>query len=181
METSDVPQGTVLGPLLFLLYVNDLPENLHSPVRLFAVDALLYGIISSEGDCNKLQADSFELECWQDRWQMKFNPSKCEIICISTKKSPRAPLKKYVFCGSEIDQVDSVSYLGVILTKNLKWSRHVSSISGKASKVLGLIKRNFWKCQRSVKGAVYTTLVRTMRGVWLSSLGSLRQKGHFLS
>lgn len=135
--SSGAPQGTVLGPLLFLLYVNDLPENLQSSVRLFADDALLYGIISREEDCNKLQADLFELEYWQDRWQMKFNPTKCKIICISTKKS--SPLKKYVFCGSELGEVDSTSYLGVTLTKNLKWSQHVSSISGKASKVLGLI------------------------------------------
>ena len=158
MVSSGVPQGTVLGPLLFLLYVNDLPENLQSSVRLFADDALLYGIISSEDDCDKLQADLSELECWQDRWQMKFNPSKCKIISISTKKSP--PLKKYVFCGSELEEVDSVSYLGVTLTKNLKWSQHVSSISGKASKVLGLIKRNFWNCPRSVKETAYSTLVR---------------------
>ena len=89
---------------------------------------------------------------------MKFNPSKCKIICISTKKSP--PLKKYVFCRSELDEVDSVSYLGVTLTKNLKWSQHVSSISCKASKVLALIKRNFWNCSRSVKETAYTTLVR---------------------
>ena len=158
MVTSGVPQSTVLGPLLFLLYVNDLPANLQSSVRLFADDALLYGIISNEVDCNRLQADLLELEHWQDRWQMKFNPSKCKIICISTKKSP--PLKKYVFCGSELDQIDSVSYLGVTLTNNLKWSQHVSSVSGKASKVLGLIKRNFWNCPRSVKEIAYTTLVR---------------------
>ena len=154
MVTFGIPQGTVLG--LLLLYVNDLPENLQSPVWLFADDALLYGIISSENDCNKLQADLFELECWQDKWQMKFNPSKCKIICISTNKSP---LRKYVFCGSELDQVDSVSYLGVILTNNLKWSQHVLSISDKGSKVVGLIKSNFWNCQWSVKVTVYTTLV----------------------
>ena len=129
-----------------------------SSVRLFADDALLYGIISNEDDCNRLQAELFELERWQNRWQMKFNPSKCKIICISTKNSP--PLKKYVFCGSELDQVDSVSYLGVTLTNNLKWSQHVSSVSGKASKVLGLIKRNFSNCPRSVKEIAYTTLVR---------------------
>ena len=120
MVTSGVPQGTVLGPLLFSFFVNDLPANLQSSVRLFADYALLYGIISDEDDCNynRLQADLFELERWQDRWQMKFNPSKCKIICISTKKSP--PLKKYVFCGSELVLVDSVSYLvGVTLTNNL--------------------------------------------------------------
>ena len=117
MVTFGVPQGTVLGPLLFLLYVNDLPANLQSSVRLFADDALLYGIISNVDDCNRLQADLLEPDRWQDRWQMKFNPSKCKIICISTKKS--SPLKKYVFCGSELDQVDSVSYQGVTLRNNL--------------------------------------------------------------
>ena len=95
MVTSGVPQGGVLGQLLLLLYVNDLLANFQSFVRLFAADALSYGIISNENDCNRLQTDLFELERWQDRWQMKFNPSKCKIICISTKKSP--PLKKYVF------------------------------------------------------------------------------------
>ena len=89
---------------------------------------------------------------------MKFNPSKCKIICISAKKSPS--LKKYVFCGSELDQVDSVSHLGVTSTNKLKWSQHVSSVSGKESKVLGLIKRNFSNCPRSVKEIAYATLVR---------------------
>ena len=118
MVTSDVPQGTVLDPLLFLLYVKNLPENLQSSVRLFADDALFYGIISNEDDCNRLQSDLFELKHLQERRQMKFNPSTCKMICISTKKS--APLKKYVFCVSELDQVDSVSYLGVTLTNNVK-------------------------------------------------------------
>ena len=63
MVSSGIPQGTVLGPLLVLLYVNDFPENLQSSVRLVADDALLHGIISSEDDCNQLQADLFELEC----------------------------------------------------------------------------------------------------------------------
>ena len=64
------------------------------------------------------------------------------------------------FGGSELDQVDSVSYLGVTLTNNLKWSQHVFSVSGKASKVLGLIKRHFSNCPRSVKEIAYATLVR---------------------
>ena len=65
MVTSGVPQGTVLGPLLFLFYVNHLPANLQSSVRLFADDALLlYGIITNVDDCNRLQADLFELERW---------------------------------------------------------------------------------------------------------------------
>ena len=71
--TSGVPQGTVLGPLLFLLYVNDLPDNLKSSIRLFADDALLYDVISNENDGDQLQEDLKQLEAWQNTWQMSFN------------------------------------------------------------------------------------------------------------
>ena len=78
--TSVVPQGTVLGPLLFLLYVNDLPDNLKSSIRLFADDALLYGIVSSVENGDQLQEDLRKLEVWQSKWQMSFNPAKCKTI-----------------------------------------------------------------------------------------------------
>ena len=78
--TSGVLQGTVLGPLLFLLYVNDLPDNLKSSIRLFADDALLYGVISNENDGDQLQEDLKQIEAWQNTWQMSFNPSKCKTI-----------------------------------------------------------------------------------------------------
>ena len=91
--TAGVPQGTVLGPLLFLLYINDLSDNLQSTVKLFADDALLYGVITSDSDCDRLQDDLHKLEQWQNLWQMEFNPSKFKILCISNKKHP--PQKRY--------------------------------------------------------------------------------------
>jgi len=105
--TSGVPQGTVLGPLLFLLYVNDLPNTLKSSIRLFADDALLYGIISSDVDGDQLQTDLKKLEVWQNKWQVSFNPAKCKTICLSTKKVP--PQRKCLFCGVELEQVASIS------------------------------------------------------------------------
>ena len=156
--TSGVPQGTVLGPLLFLLYVNDLPDKLKSSIRLFADDALLYGVISNEDDGDQLQQDLKQLEVWQNKWQMSFNRSKCKTICISTKRVP--PQRKHVFCGVELEQVESISYLGVILNDNLKWSKHVQSTSSKASKVLGLMKRNLWHCPRKVKETAYMAIIR---------------------
>ena len=68
--TSGLPQGTVLGLLLFLIYINDLPDNVQSSVRLFADHALLYGIVASDADCNLLQSDLGRLESWQYHWQM---------------------------------------------------------------------------------------------------------------
>ena len=86
--TPGVPQRTVLGPLLFLLYVNDLPDNLKLSIRLFADDALLYGVISNEENGDQLQEDLQQLEVWQNKWQMSFNPSKRKAICSSNKKVP---------------------------------------------------------------------------------------------
>jgi len=86
--TSGVPQGTVLGPLLFLLYVNDLPNKLKSSIRLLADDALLYGVVSSDVDSDQLQEDLKKLEVWQNKWQISFNPAKCKTICLPTKKVP---------------------------------------------------------------------------------------------
>ena len=121
--TAGVPQGTVLGPLLFLLYINDLPDNVQSSVRLSADDALLYGIVASDADCDLLQSDLRRLESWQYHWQMEFNPSKRKTVTISHKNNP--PQRKYVFCGVELEQVDSFPYLGVTISNKLKWSAHV--------------------------------------------------------
>ena len=156
--TSGVPQGSVLGPLLFLTYINDLPNGLTSTVQLFADDTLLYGVVVEDADCDNLQDDLNKLEIWQNEWQMQFNPSKCNIICISNKQSP--PQRPYFFCGSKLEQVDSASYLGITVDSKLKWPEHISSISSKASRSLGLIKRNLWNCPRKVRETVYTSIVR---------------------
>ena len=74
--TSGVPQGTVLGPLLFLLYINDLPDNLPTSVRLFADDCILYTPIRTQNGSSLLQNDIIKLQKWQDIWLMKCNPGK---------------------------------------------------------------------------------------------------------
>lgn len=84
---SGVPQGSVLGPCLFLIYINDMPDNLKSNVRLFADDTIVYLTTSSTTDCHTLQSDLHKLEKWENEWLMSFNPDKCEIIRISRKRT----------------------------------------------------------------------------------------------
>ena len=85
---SGVPQGTVLTPLLFFCYINDLPENISSKDRLYADNVLLYNTIHSKEDCVLLQEDLNAFQLWANKWQMMFNPDKCDLIRITNAKLP---------------------------------------------------------------------------------------------
>ena len=81
--TSRVPQGTVLGSLLFLLYINDIESSLNSTIRLFADDSGIYREINSLNDAKVLQSDLFKLQEWSDKWLMNFNVKKCKTLRIT--------------------------------------------------------------------------------------------------
>ncbi|CAH1247588.1 Hypp7951 [Branchiostoma lanceolatum] len=156
--TSGVPQGTVLGPLLFLLYINDLPNSVDSHVRLFADDCLIYRTISKPSDAQALQSDLDALSEWQNRWLMSFNPSKCHILHITRKKHPT--LTQYSLCGEALTGVKSHPYLGVQLSDDLRWDTHINHATSKAGRVLGVIRRNLTHCPSRVKATCYKALVR---------------------
>ena len=85
---SGVPQGTVLGPLMFLLYINDITKDINSPLRLFADDCLLYRVINSAEGANMLQEDLNRLSEWANTWQLRFNVSKCTVIRCTRSLTP---------------------------------------------------------------------------------------------
>ena len=89
-DNQGVPQGSILGPILFLAYINDMPEQVKSRVRLFADDTALYLAISSTTESEVLQTDLASLEQWEKMWDMQFNPSKCQVLQITKKgKTPQ--------------------------------------------------------------------------------------------
>ncbi len=154
---SGVPQGSVLGPLLFLCFINDLPLAVKSQVRLFADDCLLYRTIKTATDQLQLQKDLASLTQWAETWGMLFNASKCYILRISRTKTPRETL--YSINGQVLKQVTDTAYLGVTLSEHLKWTTHIDSLCRKSNSTLGFLRRNLRFCPEKLKSLAYTALV----------------------
>eukprot|EP00745_Piridium_sociabile_P038619 TRINITY_DN7074_c0_g1_i3.p1 TRINITY_DN7074_c0_g1~~TRINITY_DN7074_c0_g1_i3.p1 ORF type:complete len:816 (+),score=128.54 TRINITY_DN7074_c0_g1_i3:312-2759(+) len=159
---SGVPQGSVLGPLLFLIYINDLPEYISagSTVKLFADDSALYRRIRTAEDCSKLQVDLDGLQRWEKDWLMEFHPQKCQVIRITSKKKPLQG--KYTIHGHVLEEVEATKYLGVTLHKSLSWNQHIGNIAKKANSTRAFIQRNLHHCPSATKEVCYTTLVRPL-------------------
>ena len=157
---SGVPQGTVAGPLLFLTYINDLPDVItFSNTRLFADDSLLYKEIRKPADKRKLQQDLDALEQWERDWQMSFNPSKCAVLNIhNNRKNP--PVRSYTLHNQALQTTKSSKYLGVTLTDDMSWTEHTENVAAGGSRTVGFLRRNFSSCSTTVKAATYTTMVR---------------------
>ena len=155
--TSGVPQGTVLAPLLFLCFVNDIPLNVTSKIRLYADDILLYRRITSHEDCTLLQNDINNLIKWSINWQLLFNFDKCEFLRITNKLSPT--VTTYNMESKIIKQVSSVKYLGITINEKLQWAQHISNITKKASNTLGVLHRNLKHCPPHIKSSCYKSLV----------------------
>lgn len=158
--TSGVPQGTVLGPLMFLLFINDIGDEVDSTIKLFADDCLLMRRIASVDDTVKLQSDMDRLLEWADRWQMQFNAKKCYSMRIHRKRYPI--MHTYTMRGDDLLSVASKAYLGLELHERLSWKSHVDAVTNKASRTLGFIRRNLGRqCPTEVKKLAYISLVRS--------------------
>ena len=135
-------QGSVLGPVLFLIFIIDLRDNIRSSVRLFADECVLYRNIHSLQDCLTLQEDLASLGQWEADWQMKFNVAKCHSMKVTRHQHHKQILFDYSLHNQTLENVQSAKYLGITITDNMDWGQHVSEISSKATKTLGFLCRN---------------------------------------
>ena len=150
-------QGTVLGPLMFLLYINDIGENTKAQIGVFGDDAVLYGVIKDCNDAKSLRQDLNTivntLKHWADTWQMSFNAKKCTTLRVSCSKS--LVEYQYTIHREPFQAVDHNKYLGVELSSDLNWDVHIAGIIGKACRYLGFMRRNLDKCPEKVKEQAY--------------------------
>lgn len=117
----------MLGPLMFLIFINDLPCYVNSKVRRFADDTVIYLTIKAESDCGQLQDDLHSLEKWESDRRMEFNPNKCIVIPVTRR---HIPLKfQYKLHGKVLETVDVTKHLGsTYLSHDLRWNDHVNEI-----------------------------------------------------
>ena len=120
-----VPQGSVLGPML---------DQVKSRVPLFADDTAMYLSLSTQADSEILQKDIEQLDKWEKLWDMNFNPSKCQVIHVTRRKTPFQT--QYSLHGCVLESVPSAKYLGVTISEDLRWTDHIDSITKKANQTL---------------------------------------------
>ena len=154
--TSGVPQGSVLGPTLFLLYINDLPTNITCNVSLYADDTLIYQEVNTDEEAAKFQKIIDAVHEWSQRWQMPFNVSKCHAMTFGSNYE----VPHYKLGTTIIPWVEQTKYLGVTLQRDLRFTSHISQKTSKANKILGAIKHVLHSAPKTSRLLAYTSLCR---------------------
>jgi len=154
--TSGVPQGSVLGPVLFLIFINDLDEGISNWILKFADDTKIFGAVNGLADAMQLQVDLSRLMQWAREWQMQFNVGKCKIMHFGHGNSKF----KYFMDNKELESVSTEKDLGVLLSEDLKASNQCVQSYARASRMLGMINRTITCKSQQTLLQLYKTLVR---------------------
>ena len=157
---SGIPQGSVLGPILFLVFINDLPEIVENITKLFADDTKVYKEISSESDILSLQADIDALDEWSETWQIKFNASKCKCMHLGKNNKQHEYSMGKGDSTNKIENTKEEKDLGVLFDNELRFTSHIQEKVKKANQTVGIIRNTFQCLDKEVFLPLYKSLIR---------------------
>ena len=155
---AGVPQGSVLGPVLFLIYINDIVQDIQSSVKLFADDTSMYlGLEDTTTRTNILNSDLDKINSWANKWKVKFNETKTKLMTISNHTTPDT--QPLIFNNDTLEEIDSHKHLGVIIQNNCKWDRHIKSILSKCRILVGCLRSFKYRLSRKSLETMYKSFI----------------------
>ena len=160
---SGVPQGSVIGPLLFIIYINDVVNQIlpDSNINLFVDDIALYRTINSPDDYVRLQDDIRSVSCCLGSKYLDLNASKCCYLLLSRKRNHSILPPILILNDAPLKRVNSYKYLGILISSDLMWSSHISSICSKTRRLTGMLYRQFYKhSSPNTMLKLYTSYIR---------------------
>ena len=168
--TSGIPQGSVLGPILFLIFINDLPQNIKSKLKIFADDTKLYARVDEEDEngtkigAENLQEDIDELTKWADTWQLNFHPDKCCLLKLGPDVGTSYDMESVNKDGNKtrkkLNEVQDQKDLGVTVDRDLSFKKQVTEATLSANRVVGVIRRSFDYLTPATFKQLFTSMVR---------------------
>ena len=157
---AGVPQGSILGPLLFLVYINDLPDCVSCNVNLFADDSTIWIEVNDPiAASNKLNEDLSKVHAWATKWHMTLNAEKTEVLTISTKRNKLA-YPDLLLDGVVLSEVTSHKHLGLTISSDMTWNKHVDRVCKSAGLRLNILRKMSFKLNRRVLELLYIAYVR---------------------
>ncbi|XP_072051972.1 uncharacterized protein [Amphiura filiformis] len=162
---AGVPQGSILGPLLFIIFIDDISQDLNNQSILYADDATIMSFIKSREDrlpaAASLNRDLAKIETWAKTWNVLFGAAKCKTTTISNRRDADANHPPLHFFGVTLEEAESVDLLGLTLNNNLSWNQVVTKMSKTAGQRLGLLRRASPYILPAQRAIIYKAMIRS--------------------